>query len=117
MGLSICQGKLAIVMELLDGDLEKLLITPPSSSNDRKQQIQHQSPTLGSPRSLRKKKEVFSLYQRLMMAKDAALGMNWLHSRDPAIIHRYCKGLFLSCYFRFILFRFYFMLFYFIFKN
>jgi hypothetical protein len=29
-----------------------------------------------------------SLFQRMCMARDAARGMQWLHSRDPAIIHR-----------------------------
>lgn len=28
-----------------------------------------------------------NLYQRLLMAKDAALGLNWLHKSVPAIIH------------------------------
>jgi serine/threonine protein kinase len=32
-----------------------------------------------------------SLYQRMMMAKDAALGMNWLHCSNPNVIHRDLK--------------------------
>jgi len=64
MGISTHEEKLAIVMELLDGDLDTLLI---------------------------KEKTSLSLFQRLLMARDAALGMNWLHSREPAIIHRDLK--------------------------
>lgn len=64
MGISTHQEKLAIVMELLDGDLDTLLI---KNKNRAKS---------------------MSLYQRLSFARDAALGMNWLHSREPAIIHR-----------------------------
>lgn len=32
-----------------------------------------------------------SLFQRMKMAKDAALGMNWLHSSNPIFIHRDLK--------------------------
>jgi len=32
-----------------------------------------------------------SLYQRMTMAKDAALGMNWLHCSNPNVIHRDLK--------------------------
>ena len=32
-----------------------------------------------------------SLYQRMKMSKDAALGMNWLHSSNPIFIHRDLK--------------------------
>jgi sterile alpha motif and leucine zipper-containing kinase AZK len=32
-----------------------------------------------------------SLYTRMKMAKDAALGMNWLHCSNPPIIHRDLK--------------------------
>ena len=32
-----------------------------------------------------------SLHQRMKMAKDAALGMNWLHSSNPIFIHRDLK--------------------------
>jgi len=83
MGLSTYQGQLALVMELLDGDLEKLLIPKSVPRN------QVETPSR-SPRIARAKKREasFSLYRRLLMAKDAALGLNWLHSRDPAIIHR-----------------------------
>lgn len=30
-----------------------------------------------------------SLFTRMCMARDIALGMNWLHNTKPAIIHRY----------------------------
>lgn len=33
-----------------------------------------------------------SLYQRMLIAKDAALGMNWLHCSKPNIIHRDLKS-------------------------
>lgn len=64
MGLTTIDGKLAIVMELLEGDLDTLLI---------------------------KQRKEMSLYCRIGMAKQAALGMNWLHEREPAIIHRDLK--------------------------
>jgi len=32
-----------------------------------------------------------TLYERLLLAKDSALGMNWLHNNNPAIIHRDLK--------------------------
>ncbi|XP_049851659.1 dual specificity protein kinase shkC-like isoform X2 [Schistocerca gregaria] len=32
-----------------------------------------------------------SLYRRMCMAKDAALGMNWLHCSKPSVIHRDLK--------------------------
>jgi len=56
--------ELQIVTELLDGDLEHLL---------------------------QKEGKRMSLYERLTLAKDAALGMNWLHKSTPAIIHRDLK--------------------------
>jgi serine/threonine protein kinase len=36
-------------------------------------------------------KKNLSLFQRMKMAKDAALGMNWLHSSNPIFIHRDLK--------------------------
>ena len=39
---------------------------------------------------LRQKKE-FSLFERMQMARDAALGMNWLHTSNPVFIHRDLK--------------------------
>lgn len=33
-----------------------------------------------------------SLVRRMVMAKDAALGMNWLHCNTPAFIHRDLKS-------------------------
>ncbi len=62
MGACTVPGKFAIVMELLDGNLEELLL---------------------SEEGLKMR-----LFQRLLMAKDAALGMNRLHRTEPAIIHR-----------------------------
>ena len=38
-----------------------------------------------------KKKTPFSYYRKMKMAKDAALGMNWLHSSNPVFIHRDLK--------------------------
>lgn len=62
---AVTKGKeFQIITELLDGDLEHLL-----QSEGKK----------------------MSLYERLLLAKDAALGMNWLHKSQPAIIHRDLK--------------------------
>lgn len=36
-------------------------------------------------------KQKFSLFTRIKMAKDAALGMNWLHLSNPIFIHRDLK--------------------------
>jgi len=36
---------------------------------------------------LRSDKEI-SLYRRMQMAKDSALGVNWLHCSNPIICHR-----------------------------
>lgn len=36
-------------------------------------------------------KKRLSLFQRMKMTKDAALGMNWLHSSNPIFIHRDLK--------------------------
>ena len=63
MGACTVPKKFKIVMELLDGNLEQLLVN-------------------GDGKNL-------SLYKRLVMAKQAAEGMNWLHCSEPAIIHRY----------------------------
>lgn len=62
MGACTIPGKFAIVMELLDGNLEELLFSEEGSK--------------------------MRLFQRLVMAKEAALGMNRLHKTEPAIIHR-----------------------------
>jgi len=53
-----------IVTELLHGDLEHLL---------------------------QKEGGNMTLYERLLLGKDSALGMNWLHNNNPAIIHRDLK--------------------------
>lgn len=37
---------------------------------------------------LHKQKVKLSLFQKMKLAKDAALGMNWLHNSNPRIIHR-----------------------------
>eukprot|EP01125_Pyxidicula_operculata_P007412 TRINITY_DN251_c3_g1_i2.p1 TRINITY_DN251_c3_g1~~TRINITY_DN251_c3_g1_i2.p1 ORF type:complete len:301 (+),score=37.00 TRINITY_DN251_c3_g1_i2:22-924(+) len=59
------QGKFMIVQEYLrGGDLENLLHS----------------------------KVEISLYKRMQMAKDAALGINWLHCSNPAFIHRDLKS-------------------------
>ena len=34
----------------------------------------------------------FSLFEKMRMAKDAALGVNWLHCSNPPIIHRDLKA-------------------------
>jgi sterile alpha motif and leucine zipper-containing kinase AZK len=62
MGACTIPGKFAIVMELLDGNLEELLFSEEGSK--------------------------MRLFQRVAMAKEAALGMNRLHKTEPAIIHR-----------------------------
>lgn len=62
MGACTTSKDCKIVIELLDGDLETLLL----HSEEGKR---------------------LNLYQRLLMAKDAALGLNWLHKSVPAIIH------------------------------
>eukprot|EP00005_Dracoamoeba_jomungandri_P000836 CAMPEP_0174250500 /NCGR_PEP_ID=MMETSP0439-20130205/654_1 /TAXON_ID=0 /ORGANISM="Stereomyxa ramosa, Strain Chinc5" /LENGTH=568 /DNA_ID=CAMNT_0015330591 /DNA_START=89 /DNA_END=1795 /DNA_ORIENTATION=+ len=67
MGMCTMEGKVGIIMELLDGDLEDLLVGPRSAGRK------------------------MSLFQRLLLAKDAALGMDWLHSHTPTIIHRDLK--------------------------
>jgi len=63
MGASVIPGKVKIVTELMQGDVEKLL----------KQQTD------------------LSLSARLKMAKDAAQGMAWLHGNTPPVIHRDLK--------------------------
>jgi len=65
------EGKTLIVMELEDGDLFHLLV-----GDDGK-------PT---PVAL-----AMTMFDRLKLIKDAALGMEFLHSIDPAIIHRDLK--------------------------
>jgi hypothetical protein len=68
--LILCLGactepsKFKIVLEIMDGDLERLLI---KSAVGKK----------------------MTVWQRMALAKDAARGMLWLHSMNPAIIHRY----------------------------
>lgn len=65
MGACTQRGNFFIVSEFLPGgDVEKLLHDP---------------------------KVELSLYQRMLMAKDAALGMNWLHCSNPNVIHRDLK--------------------------
>lgn len=59
MGASF--NPLMIVTDIMEGDLEHLL-------------LDHTIP--------------LSLLTRLEMAKDAALGLNWLHCSSPMIIHR-----------------------------
>ena len=56
--------------ELLDGDLEKLL-----QKKDSRGSYVHP----------------LTLFERMDMAKQAALGLNWLHNQDNAIIHRDLK--------------------------
>lgn len=65
MGACTVPGEMAIVMEYCaQGNLEQLLHNKQSN---------------------------LSLYRRLKMAKDAAIGMNWLHCSNPTIIHRDLK--------------------------
>eukprot|EP01087_Luapelamoeba_hula_P021694 TRINITY_DN762_c0_g1_i9.p1 TRINITY_DN762_c0_g1~~TRINITY_DN762_c0_g1_i9.p1 ORF type:complete len:1141 (+),score=200.87 TRINITY_DN762_c0_g1_i9:21-3443(+) len=67
LGASTDRANFAIVLELLDGDLDDLFYGKNSVGRE------------------------MSLYQRMNFAKDAAIGMNWLHSIKPAIIHRDLK--------------------------
>jgi len=65
MGACTAPGEMAIVTELCErGNLETLL------HNDKAQ---------------------LSLYRRMIMAKETAVGMAWLHGMDPMIIHRDLK--------------------------
>eukprot|EP01104_Vermistella_antarctica_P019284 TRINITY_DN7489_c0_g1_i1.p1 TRINITY_DN7489_c0_g1~~TRINITY_DN7489_c0_g1_i1.p1 ORF type:complete len:517 (+),score=149.34 TRINITY_DN7489_c0_g1_i1:57-1553(+) len=64
MGACTVPGKIMIVTELLDTDVEHILA-------DKKKQL--------------------TLYQRMKMAKDASHGMAWLHGANPRIIHRDLK--------------------------
>eukprot|EP01095_Lingulamoeba_sp_RSL-Kostka_P012223 TRINITY_DN479_c0_g1_i2.p1 TRINITY_DN479_c0_g1~~TRINITY_DN479_c0_g1_i2.p1 ORF type:complete len:455 (-),score=155.91 TRINITY_DN479_c0_g1_i2:272-1636(-) len=65
MGACTLEGNdLMIVTEKMPTDLETLILT----ENNK-----------------------FTLFQRLNFAKDAALGMNWLHSSNPIFIHRDLK--------------------------
>jgi len=65
MGACTVPGKLMIVTELMRGDLETMFV-------DENRQL--------------------TMLQRLKIAKDAALGMLWLHSSNPQIIHRDLKA-------------------------
>mmetsp|Transcript_28558 Transcript_28558/g.71798 ORF Transcript_28558/g.71798 Transcript_28558/m.71798 type:complete len:494 (-) Transcript_28558:138-1619(-) len=65
MGACTLGKELMIVTELLPTDLETLLV---KSENNN-----------------------FSSYEKIKMAKDAALGMNWLHCSNPVFIHRDLK--------------------------
>jgi len=66
MGACTIPGNFFIVSEYLPkGDLEKMLRDPNIK---------------------------LSLYTRMKMAKDAALGMNWLHCSNPMFIHRDLKS-------------------------
>jgi hypothetical protein len=65
MGACTIPGQFKIVTELMHGDLDTLL----------------------KRSSLR-----FSLFDKMRMAKDAALGVNWLHCSNPPIIHRDLKA-------------------------
>eukprot|EP01090_Pellita_catalonica_P015326 TRINITY_DN413_c0_g1_i1.p1 TRINITY_DN413_c0_g1~~TRINITY_DN413_c0_g1_i1.p1 ORF type:complete len:719 (-),score=115.94 TRINITY_DN413_c0_g1_i1:68-2224(-) len=64
MGACTQPGHFRIVTELLNGDLDSLL---------------------------KRTDQRFSLFERMKMAKDAALGMVWLHQSTPQIIHRDLK--------------------------
>ncbi|KAL6080477.1 copper transport protein ctr1 [Balamuthia mandrillaris] len=70
MGACTVPGEFKIVTELMDGDLDSLL-----KKRNRKQGDYE-----------------YSLYERMKMAKDAALGMNWLHRSNPPIVHRDLKS-------------------------
>jgi hypothetical protein len=37
---------------------------------------------------IHKQRVKLTLFQKMKLAKDAALGMNWLHHSNPRIIHR-----------------------------
>lgn len=65
MGACTVPDKLMIVTELMRGDVESILL---------EEQIN------------------LSLLTRMKLAKDAALGVLWLHSSNPQIIHRDLKG-------------------------
>lgn len=61
LGASTQPGALMIIFELMKCDLEDILLN---------------------------KERKLSLLTKLRLAKDAALGMAWLHGADPMIIHR-----------------------------
>ena len=58
--------RLMIVTELMRTDLEKYLRNPRNKSS-------------------------LTLYRRMLLARDAALGLSWLHGSDPIFIHRDVK--------------------------
>eukprot|EP01114_Cavostelium_apophysatum_P012082 TRINITY_DN2680_c0_g1_i2.p1 TRINITY_DN2680_c0_g1~~TRINITY_DN2680_c0_g1_i2.p1 ORF type:complete len:334 (-),score=76.92 TRINITY_DN2680_c0_g1_i2:726-1727(-) len=65
MGACTTPGKMMIVTELMRGDLESILLEEQAN---------------------------LSLLTRMKLAKDAALGILWLHSSNPQIIHRDLKA-------------------------
>jgi len=65
MGACTVPGNMMIVTELMRGDLERLILDD---------QVQ------------------LTLLERMKLARDAALGMLWLHSSNPQIIHRDLKA-------------------------
>lgn len=85
MGACTIPGHMCIITELMHkGDLESLLhdekVAPrPSHANETT------SPTLNSPQA------ALPIVLRMRMARDAALGMTWLHSSNPVFIHRDLK--------------------------
>jgi sterile alpha motif and leucine zipper-containing kinase AZK len=89
MGACTTAGSMAIVTELMPkGNLQSVLHDP---------------------------KMNLSLYRRLKMAKDAALGINWLHCSNPQIVHRDLKpsNLLVDNFLFFFLLKFIFLTFFF----
>ena len=76
MGACTVPGQLMIVTELMRGDLESMLIGKYFICR-----IPH----------LEDEQANLSLLTRMKLAKDAALGVLWLHSSNPQIIHRDLK--------------------------
>eukprot|EP01087_Luapelamoeba_hula_P002682 TRINITY_DN1238_c0_g1_i3.p1 TRINITY_DN1238_c0_g1~~TRINITY_DN1238_c0_g1_i3.p1 ORF type:complete len:551 (-),score=64.62 TRINITY_DN1238_c0_g1_i3:148-1767(-) len=68
IGVCTQPGNVMIITELLDSDLHTLL-------------IKNRKPTDTKP----------DLYTRILMAQQAALGLNWLHCKNPPVIHRDLK--------------------------
>eukprot|EP01104_Vermistella_antarctica_P008500 TRINITY_DN212_c0_g1_i1.p1 TRINITY_DN212_c0_g1~~TRINITY_DN212_c0_g1_i1.p1 ORF type:complete len:524 (+),score=140.72 TRINITY_DN212_c0_g1_i1:197-1768(+) len=64
MGACTKPGEMAIVSELMTGNVQSLIHDP---------------------------KVHLSMYRKMQMAKDVALGMNWLHCSNPSIVHRDLK--------------------------